>query len=75
MTANAEILLEEHKNVLTVPEQAVIYDKDRNASVELPDPTQKKGRKSVPVKAGISNGTRTEVLAGLKQGDSVVLQQ
>jgi HlyD family secretion protein len=26
MTANAEILLEEHKNVLTVPEQAVLYD-------------------------------------------------
>ena len=28
MTANAEILLEEHKDVLTVPEQAVLYDKD-----------------------------------------------
>ncbi len=41
MTANAEILLEEHKNVLTVPEQAVLYDKDRNASVEVPDPKAK----------------------------------
>ena len=41
MTANAEIILEEHKNVLTVPEQAVIYDKDRNASVEVPDSKQK----------------------------------
>ncbi len=43
MTANAEILLEEHKNVLTVPEQAVIYDKDRNASVEVPDPKPEEG--------------------------------
>ena len=75
MTANAEVLLEEHKNVLTVPEQAVVYDKDRNASVEVPDASQKKGRRSVSIKAGISNGTRTEVLAGLKQDDVVILQQ
>ncbi|WP_213803365.1 efflux RND transporter periplasmic adaptor subunit [Granulicella sp. dw_53] len=75
MTANAEVLLEEHKNVLTVPEQAVVYDKDRNASVEVPDAKQKKGRRSVPIKAGISNGTRTEILAGLNPGDTVILQQ
>ncbi len=75
MTANAEILLEEHKNVLTVPEQAVIYDKDRKASVEVPDASQKKGRKSVSIVAGISNGTRTEVLSGLNSGDTVILQQ
>ncbi len=75
MTANAEILLEEHKNVLTVPEQAVLYDKDRNASVEVPDPKQKNGRRKVDIKAGISNGTKTEVLAGLRSGDTVLLQQ
>ncbi len=75
MTANAEILLEEHKNVLTVPEQAVLYDKDRNASVEIPDPKTKNGRRKVDIKAGISNGTKTEVLAGLKSGDTVILQQ
>lgn len=75
MTANAEILLDEHKNVLTIPEQAVIYDKDRNASVEVPDPQQKKGRRKVDIKVGISNGTRTEVASGLKYGDTVILQQ
>ncbi len=75
MTANAEILLEEHKKVLTVPEQAVLYDKDRNASVEVPDPKQKNGRRKIDIKAGISNGTKTEVLAGLKPGDTVILQQ
>jgi len=75
MTANAEILLDEHKNVLTVPEQSVLYDKDRNASVEVPDPSQKSGRKKVQIKAGISNGTKTEILAGLKPGDTVILQQ
>ena len=75
MTANAEILLEEHKKVLTVPEQAVLYDKDRNASVEVPDPKTKTGRRKVEIKAGISNGTKTEVLAGLQPGDTVILQQ
>jgi HlyD family secretion protein len=75
MTANAEILLDEHKGVLTVPEQAVLYDKDRNASVEVPDSNQKSGRRKITITAGLSNGTRTEVLAGLKQGDTVVLQQ
>jgi HlyD family secretion protein len=75
MTANAEIILDEHKNILTVPEQAVLYDKDRNASVEVPDPSQKGGKRKIDIKAGISNGTKTEVLAGLKTGDTVILQQ
>ncbi|MGO4212948.1 efflux RND transporter periplasmic adaptor subunit [Terriglobus sp. YAF25] len=75
MTANAEVILEEHKNVLTVPEQAVIYDKQRNASIEIPDSKAEKGRRKVPVKVGISNGTRTELLSGLNQNDQVILQQ
>ena len=75
MTANAEILLEEHKGVLTVPEQAVLYDKDHKATVEIPDDKEKTGRRKLPVTAGLSNGTRTEIVAGLKQGDPVVLQQ
>lgn len=75
MTANAEIILDEHKNVLTVPEQSVIYDKDRNAFVEVPDPKQKNGRRKVAIKAGISNGTKTELLSGLNADETVILQQ
>jgi HlyD family secretion protein len=75
MTANAEILQDEHKNVLTVPEQAVMYDNNRNASVEVPDPKQKTGRRKVSIQAGISNGTKTEILSGLNSGDTVILQQ
>ncbi len=74
MTANAEILLDEHKNVLTVPENAVIYDAGKNASVEVPDPKQKDGTRKVAVKVGLSNGSLTEVLSGLSLGDQVVLQ-
>lgn len=74
MTANAEILLEEHKNVLMVPEGALIYDKDRNASIEVPDPSAREGKKKIPVTVGISNGSKTELLSGLKEGNQVVVQ-
>ena len=75
MTANAEILLDEHKGVLTVPENAVIYDNQKKASVEIPDKKQKEGKRKVPVTVGLSNGSVTEILSGLKEGDQVVLQQ
>ena len=75
MTANAEILLDEHKGVLTVPENAVSYDGQKNASVQIPDKKQKEGWRKVPVKVGLSNGSVTEITSGLKEGDQVVLQQ
>jgi HlyD family secretion protein len=75
MTANAEILLDEHKGVLTVPENAVTYDNQKNASVEIPDKKQKDGTRTVPVTVGLSNGSVTEIVSGLKEGDQVVLQQ
>ena len=74
MTANAEVILEEHKNVLQIPEGALIYDKDKKASVEVPDPSGKEGKRKAAVNIGISNGAKTEVLSGLKEGDQVVLQ-
>ncbi|MBZ5722611.1 MAG: efflux RND transporter periplasmic adaptor subunit [Acidobacteriia bacterium] len=74
MTANAEIILEEHKGVLQIPEGALIYDKDKKASVEIPEPSAKDGKKKLAVNIGISNGAKTEVLSGLKEGDQVVLQ-
>jgi len=74
MTANAEIILEEHKNVLQIPEGAILYDKDKKASVEVPDPKGKEGKRKMAVNIGISNGAKTELLGGLKEGDQVVLQ-
>jgi len=75
MTANAEILLDEHKGVLTVPENAVMYDPQKNATIEIPDKSQKEGKRKIPVKVGLSNGSVTEILSGLKEGDQVILQQ
>ena len=74
MSANAEIILEEKKNVLLIPEGAVIFGKDKSTSVDLADPKSDTGRRRVPVKLGISNGVKAEVLSGLGQGQQVVLQ-
>src|SRR5260370_15606756 len=74
MTANAEIILDEHKGVLMVPEGSLIYDKDRKASVEIPDPTTKNGKRKITVTFAISTGSKTELLSGLKEGQQVVLQ-
>jgi HlyD family secretion protein len=73
MTANAEIVLEERKNVLLVPEAALVYDKDKNISVQRLDPKAREGWRKAPLKTGISNGQRTQVLDGLKEGDKLVL--
>ena len=74
MSANAEILLEEKKNVLMIPEAALIYDKERKASVEIPDAKAENGKKKLSVKLGISNGVKTEILDGLNEKQQVVLQ-
>ena len=74
MSANAEIILEERKNVLLIPESAAIFDKNKSTSVEILDPKADNGRKKVAVKLGISNGVKAEVTSGLAEGQKVILQ-
>src|SRR6204780_3946699 len=64
MTANAEIILDEHKGVLQIPEGSIIYDKDKKASVEVPDPKAKDGKKIVAVNIGSPNGAKPRLLSG-----------
>ncbi len=74
MTANAEIILDEHKGVLAIPEGAVMYNKDKSTAAQIPDPTNEKGLRKVAITAGISNGAKTEVVKGLTEGQQVILQ-
>jgi HlyD family secretion protein len=74
MTANAEIVLEERKGVLAIPEGAIIYKKDRSTEIEMPDATSETGRRRVPVTTGISNGSKTQVVKGVNEGQQVILQ-
>ena len=73
MTANAEIVLESLENSLLVPEPGIIYDAQRNAFVDLADPAAPNGRRRVPVKTGVGNGSRIQILEGVSAGDRVVL--
>jgi len=73
MTANAEIILEELPESLIVAEAAVSYDQQRNAFVDVLDPAARDGRRRTSVKLGVGNGTRVQVLSGLKAGDKLVL--
>lgn len=74
MTANAEIILEQHAGALLVPEAAIVYDAKRSASVDVVSAASKTGRERKPITIGVSNGTRTQVLSGLTEGQRVVLQ-
>jgi HlyD family secretion protein len=73
MTANAEIVLEEHPDSLIVPEAAITYDAEKNAFAEIHAPGSKSGVKKIPVRVGVGNGTKIQILEGLKAGDKVVL--
>ncbi len=46
----------------------IIYDNQRNASVEIPSPGPTQGpRTQTAIKVGVSNGSRTEVIEGLNE--------
>ncbi|TEU09884.1 MAG: HlyD family efflux transporter periplasmic adaptor subunit [Candidatus Aminicenantes bacterium] len=72
MSADAELILEEHENVLVIPEGAVIYE-DGKTFVNIQDDSVEEGMRKVEITKGISDGLRTEVLSGLKEGQVVVL--
>jgi HlyD family secretion protein len=73
MSANAEIILEEFKDSVLVPEAAITYDANRNASVDVVDSSSPNGRRQVAITVGAGNGSRRQVLSGLNAGDRVVL--
>ncbi len=72
MSANAEIIVEEKEDVLLIPENAVIYGKDRNTAAEVYDPTVESLKRRVTIEIGISDGTTTELVSGLSEGETVI---
>jgi HlyD family secretion protein len=72
MSANAEIIVEEKREILIIPENAIIYDKNRNTFAELFDPEAEGQKRRTPIEIGISNGTLTQITSGLREGDLVV---
>jgi len=74
MSADAELILEEHENVLVIPEGAIIYEEEKTY-VNIQDDTIPEGMRKIEITKGISDGLRTEVLSGLEEGQVVVLPQ
>ena len=73
MSADVQLVLRERTDVLTLPEGAVIYEGD-STFVEVSDETADGGRMRTPVEVGLSDGIRTEIIKGLDEGQTVVLQ-
>lgn len=74
MTATTNIRVAERRNALTVPIDAVKPSAHGNTvTVMTQGPQGKPQFQVVPVKTGISDGEKTEILSGLKEGDTVVL--
>ena len=72
-SANADVIIREKKDVLTLPERLVLFeDGGKKTYVELPAANPKDQPKKVEIKTGISDGLNIEIVTGLKKGDKVV---
>jgi HlyD family secretion protein len=72
-SANADVIIREKKDVLTIPERLVTFeDGGKKATVEMASTNPKEQPKKVEIKTGISDGLTVEVVSGLKKGDRLV---
>jgi HlyD family secretion protein len=70
MTASATVVIEEKENVLLVPNRAIRYEEGVEY-VEVLDPSGGTEVRRVAIATGASDGTVTEVTAGLEEGEVV----
>ena len=68
LSANAEIVIRERKQVLTVPERVVTFAGD-TAWVDVQTAT---GPQKRVIRTGLSDALRVEVVSGLRQGEKVL---
>ncbi|MGH9316341.1 MAG: efflux RND transporter periplasmic adaptor subunit [Thermoanaerobaculia bacterium] len=72
-SANADVIIREKQDVLTLPERVVIFeDGGKKTFVEVPAARAKDPGKKVEVKLGISDGLNAELLSGLEAGAKVL---
>lgn len=76
MTATAAIQTRQLKDVVVVPNRAIQIDRAGSESVVFVEKLDGQGQTTrVEVELGSRNGSVTEVVAGLKEGDQVVIRQ
>jgi multidrug efflux pump subunit AcrA (membrane-fusion protein) len=74
LTATAEILIDKHTNVLTVPNSSLSL-KDGEYSVNVMTDEKVNLIEQRPVKIGLQGKERTEIVSGLKEGEKVLLEK
>ncbi len=72
MSADADIVINERNNVLLVPDRAITKDSQGNPMVKVMVNEEIEER---PVVIGISDGYQTEIVDGLKEGETVVVER
>jgi HlyD family secretion protein len=72
-SANADLIIRERNDVLTIPERVVIFeDGGKKTFVELPGATEKAPPVKTAVKLGVSDGLNVEVTEGVALGAKVL---
>ena len=72
-SANADLIIRERKDVLTIPERVVIFeDGGKKTFVEIPGATEKAPPVKTAVKLGVSDGLNVEVTEGVSLGAKVL---
>ncbi len=72
MSTEADIVINERNNVLLVPDRAIKQDSQGNSMVEVMVDEQIQQRSVV---TGISDGFQTEIVSGLDEGETVVVER
>lgn len=70
MGLNADIIITEHSDVLYIPSSAIKSQNGKKTVTVLTENTSK----TVDVTTGITDGTNTEILNGLQEGDVVLIE-
>jgi HlyD family secretion protein len=72
-SANADLIIRERNDVLTIPERVVIFeDGGKKTFVELPGATEKAPPVKTAVKLGVSDGLNVEVTEGVALGAKIL---
>jgi HlyD family secretion protein len=76
MTANATVEVEQLKDVVVVPNKAIQTDRGTGETIKYVEKVGERGEVTrTEIKLGLRSGSVTQVLAGLAEGDRVVIPQ
>ena len=75
LSANVDVVLEDHPNVLMVPSQYIQYANNKPYCTVLPDPKDKTKKVKRDVELGFTDGLRYEIRSGVQEGETLILER